>query len=371
MEFHMARDELKLALSRVQGIVERRSTHPAIANVLLAADAERGLVVSATDTEISFVGTYRADVTRPGEIMVEAKHIFDIARSLPMPEVHVASAADAPQELEIRSGKAYFRIKGVDPATFPPIPTVSGDRAMVINGAELRKLIDRTSFCISTDDTRSGLNGASVEAPGEGRLVMVATDGHRLGLSEGAFEGVLPDRGTILLPRKGLGELRKLCDDPEASFEVSFDQNQAVFQRAGMSISMRLLEGTFPDYKQVVPTQPSRVVVVDRREFAAALRRVSILSSERSNAVRFILGGGALGLLSSNAEYGSASEEVEAEIDGDELEVGFNARYFQDVLGVIHDDRVRMEFGDALSPCLIKPAGAADALFVVMPMRLD
>lgn len=371
MEFHIARDELIRALSRVQGIVERRSTNPIIANVLISASADKGLVVTATDTEISFVGSYEARVEDAGEITVEAKHLFDIARSLPTPDVHLKSAQDAPMEIEIRSGKAFFRIKGMPADNFPPVPKIGGEPTMKISSGELRKLIERTAFCISTDDTRSGLNGASVESPGDGRIVLVATDGHRLGLAEGTFEGALDTEGGLLLPRKGLGELRKLSDDADTSFDVSFVQNQAVFRRPGLSISMRLLEGTFPDYRQVIPSQSSRAVVVDRNEFAAGLKRVSILAAERSHNVRFSVGDGVLGLQSNNTEFGSASEELDAVVDGEPLEVGFNARYFQDVLNVLGDERVKLEFGDALSPCLVTPVSDDVAMFVIMPMRLD
>jgi len=371
MEFRIAREELVRALSRVQGVVERRSTNPIIANVLIEADEARGLVVSATDTEISFVGNYEAQVGQPGEITVEAKHLFDIARSLPTEEVSIGSAADAPLELEIRSGKAYLRVKGMTPDNFPPIPKMAGDPSLKIATADLRQLIERTSFSISTDDTRTGLNGANIEDRGDGRMRMVATDGHRLSLAEGPFEGALDTSGSVLLPRKGLSELRKLCDDPSAAFDVSLVQNQVIFRRAGMSISMRLLEGSFPDYRQVIPDQTERSVTVDRREFADAIKRVSILAAERSNAVKFAVSDGSLGLQSSHSEFGSASEDIEADTEGDPLEIGFNAQYFAQVLGVLDDERVTLLFGDALGPCLLKPSSTDDAMFVIMPMRLE
>jgi len=371
MDFHIAREELVRALSRVQGIVERRSTNPIIANVLLTADETRGLVVAATDTEISFIGNYEATVEETGEITVEAKHLFDIARSLPTDKVTVKSAVDAPLELEIRSGKAFFRVKGMTSDNFPPIPKMASEDTLKIRASELRRLIERTSFSISSDDTRTGLNGACVEDRGDGKLRMVATDGHRLSLAEGDFEGSIDVSGSVLLPRKGLAELRKLCDDPAAVFEVSLVQNQVIFRRSGMSITMRLLEGTFPDYNQVIPDQPERVAIVSRRALGDGLKRVSILAAERSNAVRFTLGDGTLGLRSSHSEFGSASEELEVETEGDPVEIGFNAQYFLQVLGVLDDDQIKLQFSDALGPCLVRPASTDDALFVIMPMRLE
>ena len=371
MEFHIAREELVRALQRVQGIVERRSTNPIIANVMLRVDETAGLVVTATDSEISFVGSYKAQVTSGGEITLEAKHLFDIARNLPTPEVSVRSADDAPLEVEIRSGKAFFRVKGMAADTFPPVPGMAGEATMRIGTGELRKVIERTAFSISSDDTRTGLNGANLESMGEGRLRLVATDGHRLSLAEVGFEGEFRSDQSLLLPRKGLGELRKLCDDAQSSFDVAFVQNQAIFRRDQMTISMRLLEGVFPDYRQVIPSQAVRSVIVDRRVLADGLKRVIILAPERANAVRFELGDQVLGLHSSHSEFGSASEELEVEMEGEPLEIGFNARYFLDALAVIDDERVKLEFGDSLGPCLLKSAGDSTALFVIMPMRLD
>lgn len=370
MKLHMRRDELVRALTRVQGIVEKRTTNPLIANVLLSAEEATGLVVTATDTEISFVGTYEAEVEEGGTITLEAKHLFDIARNLPTEEVSMASAEDAPMEIEIRSGAAYFRVKGMSGENFPPVPRSGSDVAFHIGVDELRQMIECTAFSISTDDTRTGLNGASLEASAEGRIRIVATDGHRLSLVEGVIDGTLDRTGT-LLPRKGMTELRKLADKAEGTFDVSFAQNQALFALENQCFSMRLLEGSFPDYRQVIPSDPSRAAILPCRTLQEALRRVSILSAERSHNVRMTLGEGILGLSSSHSEFGSASEELEAEIEGEPLDVGFNARYFLDVLAVTDAEQVRIEFGDSLSPCLIRPAIDGEALFVIMPMRLD
>lgn len=370
MEFHIAKEELVRALQRVQGIVERRSTNPIIANVLLRAESA-GLVVTATDTEISFVGTYEAQVTTEGEITIEAKHLFDIARNLPTQEVSVQSAEDVPMEVEIRSGRAYFRVKGMAAESFPPVPGMAGESAMQITSGELRRVIERTAFSISSDDTRTGLNGASLEAVDDTRLRLVATDGHRLSLAEVVFQGELAGGQSVLLPRKGLGELRKLCDDSDDAYDIAFVQNQAVFHRGNVTLAMRLLEGVFPDYRQVIPSQPTRAVIVERRALIDGLKRASILAPERSNAVRFTIGDQLLGLQSNHSEFGSASEELEVETDGEPLEIGFNARYFLDALAVIADERVKLEFGDSLGPCLLKPAADTPAMFVIMPMRLD
>jgi len=370
MKLHMKKDELVRALTRVQGIVEKRTTNPIIANVLLSAEDSTGLVVTATDTEISFVGTYEAQVEDGGSITLEAKHLFDIARNLPTDEVSVVTAEDAPLEIEIRSGAAYFRVKGMSAENFPPVPKTGGETAFQIGVDELRRMIERTAFSISTDDTRTGLNGASLELIEGDRIRMVATDGHRLSLAEGSVQGTLERTGT-LLPRKGMNELRKLADKAEGTFEVSFAQNQALFALDNICFSMRLLEGSFPDYNQVIPSDPSRSVVLERRLLQDALRRVSILSAERSHSVRMTVGEGVLGLSSSHSEFGSASEELEAEVEGEPLDVGFNARYFLDVMSVVDEDRVRIDFGDSLSPCVLRPAAEGDALFVIMPMRLD
>lgn len=373
MEFKIGRDELNRALARIQGIVERRSTNPILGNALLRV-GEGNLRILATDTEVSFVGDQPAEVVEPGEITLGARYLYEITRSLPGDRLTLSMEGGG-LEVRITAGKSLFTLRGLSAADFPPVVEAVPGQGFHITGAGLKDLIENTLFAISQDDTRTGLNGACVQRvqgrSGDPCVRFVATDGHRLSLCDRPFQGEFAPPGGLLLPKKGLTELRKLCDETDAVFEVLFSDRDAVFRRGSLTFSMRLLEGEFPDYPQVIPESWQRRVVVHRPSLAEALRRVNIMSAERSSIVALHVEDGVLRLHSRNSEHGSAADEIEAQVEGEPLDVGFNARYFLDVLAVMTDDMVVLELGDTLSPCLIKPHSVEDRLFVVMPMRLE
>ncbi|MBJ93163.1 MAG: DNA polymerase III subunit beta [Rickettsiales bacterium] len=376
MKFRIAKDELIRALSRVQGIVEKRSTNPIIANVLLEV-SDAGMRVSATDTEVAFVGRYEVECIKEGSLTLAARQLFDIARLVPTDQVEFDLAANG-STMQITSGKSSFKVLGLAAEDFPAIPDPGEMTGFKLEGGAVKALVDKTLFSISSDDTRSGLNGAYVEPAevnGRSLLRFIATDGHRLSISGQPFAEELTDAPrSVLLPKKGLAELRKLVDEgnSEEPWKVAFTDTQAVFQRGNVAFSMRLLEGDFPDYNQVVPSQWQRRLVVDRDALLQALRRVSILAPEKSHPVRFAIEHGRLVIVARQPEAGEAREEVEAQVEGDDLAVGFNARYFLDALNVISGDTVAVEMGDSLSPCLVKPGdGDSDESFVIMPMRLE
>jgi len=373
MEFRIAKDELIRALSRVQGIVEKRSTNPIIANVLLEVD-EGGMRVVATDTEVSFIGRYRVECTRPGSLTLGARQLYEIARLVPTDEVSF-NLPEGEMQMEISSGRSFFKVLGLSADEFPEVPDPGEVEGFSIEFDALKDLIDKTLFSISSDDTRTGLNGAHVESRQVGEqtlLRFVATDGHRLSLCGRTYSGEYKAPRTVLLPKKGLAELRKLVDDGEGSWSVSFSESQATFRRGSISFSMRLLEGDFPDYEQVVPSSWQRRVLVQRDALSQALRRVSILASEKSHPVRFMIAGGTVPVVARQPEAGEATEELEAQVEGSDLEIGFNARYFRESLSALDTETVTVEIGDSLSPCLVRPGeGDADELFVIMPMRLE
>ncbi len=376
MEFRIAKDELIRALSRVQGIVEKRSTNPIIANVLFEVSSD-GMKVSATDTEVSLIGHYAVECIQPGSLTLGARQLYEIARLVPTDSVSFRLPAGS-FLMEVNSGKAQFKVLGLPADDFPPILPADVDvgDGLEIEAADLKAIIDKTLFSISSDDTRTGLNGAhaeSIELPG-GRthLRFVSTDGHRLSLAGRPLTGTWTAQRSVLLPKKGLAELRKLVDVGDGPWRIVLGETQAVFNRGTTAFSMRLLEGDFPDYKQVVPAGWQRRILVGRGHLVQALRRVSILASEKSHPVRFHITGGTLVITAKQPEAGEAREELEATVEGSDLEIGFNARYFLDALGEMTTDDVAIEIGDSLSPCLVRPGdGDADELFVVMPMRLE
>jgi DNA polymerase-3 subunit beta len=373
MEFTIAKDELIRALGRVQGIVEKRSTNPIIANALIEVGPD-GMKVAATDTEISFVGHYACETTRPGRLTLGARQLYEISRLVPTDTISF-NLPEGSLQMEITSGKSIFKVLGLSADEFPAIPEPSDEAGVQLTVEALRELIDKTLFSVSSDDTRSGLNGAHVETcevNGTTLMRFVATDGHRLSLCGRPFSGTFGKDRSLLLPKKGLAELRKLLDDGTGEWSATFSDTQASFCRGTISFSMRLLEGDFPDYEQVVPSSWQRRVMVQRDALIAALRRVSILASEKSHPIRFALHAGSVTVTARQPETGEAHEELEAQVEGSDLEIGFNARYFREALSALGTDTVMLEIGDSLSPCLIKPGdGDSDELYVIMPMRLE
>lgn len=376
MEMKIAAAELARALGRSQGIVEKKSTMPILSHVLLEAKGANTLHVSATDLDVSISSEHECTVVKEGALAVSAKHLYEIVRSLPGKDVTLKKAHN--NFLEVKSGPSEFKIVGLPSDDFPVLPRFEKVPFVSIDPSALLDQIDRTSFAVSSDETRYNLNGVFFE-PTAGVLRLVATDGHRLSLSERATPGDFALKRGVILPRKGLHELKRLLQEatesgeekPEARF--GFVENAAIFGRPGVVLAMRLIEGLFPDYKQVIPKQGTTFVKVGREALLATLRRVSLLSSDKAHAVKLEIDGTTMRVLSQNPDLGEAKEEITVEYNGAPLKIGFNARYLTDVLGVVKSDDVLIEMENDLSPGVVKGADAEkDGGFtaVVMPMRI-
>lgn len=371
MEFVIAREEFQRALERVQGIVDKRNTIPLLANVLIQTTPS-GIRVTASDMEIAFTGEYDAAVASPGELTLGARQLFEIVKNMPQENVRLRRLEN--DWMEITSGKAYFKIAGLNSEGYPAMPTMDGGVTLNIPARTLKTMIEHTDFSIATDDSRYGLNGAYLEklsADEGGGIRMVSTDGHRLSLINSPIEGDVRMRDGYLLPRKGLGELKKLCDRFEGDVEISFSDNGATFRNNRVVFFMRLLEGDFPDYRQVIPNRCQRRLTMTRDELVKGLRRVAILSSEKTHSVRFKVTREGLEISASSPDQGESRELIDAQVEGEPMSVGFNARYFLDALSVITTDLVHVELGDSLHPAILKAQDRHDVMFVVMPMRLE
>jgi DNA polymerase-3 subunit beta len=371
MDLYIDRDELARGLARVQGIIERRSTHPLLAHVLLHARAE-GLRMTATDHEVAYIGDLVANVTTGGQLAVDAANFFQIVRSLPEPTVHLTLRGN--RRLEIRSGRAEFKLPGHAAEDFPALPTFDAKGSAKLGEAVLRRLVECTSFAVATDDVRFGLNGAHLEAsrgPRGTQLRMVATDGHRLSAAEGPYSGDLVITPRTLIPRKALAVIRKLLESDADEVELSFGEGAIRLSRPGQMFWFRLLEGEFPDYHAVVPVENKHRATLRRDELASTLKRVGILVQDRAKAVRFSFGETDLEIEVQNSDRGEVRETVPLELVGGEVAVGFNAKYLQDILAVMNGDRVTLELAHPLAPCLLHDPDDESAFFVVMPMRLD
>lgn len=384
MDLYIERDELGRGLARVQGIIERRSTHPLLSHVLLHA-REGGLRMTATDTEVAYIGELAANVQKPGQIAVDAANLFQVARALPEPTVQLTSTAN--KRLEIRSGRSQFKLPGHAAEDFPALPAFDAMGKAMVAERVLRRLVEQTSFSVATDDVRYGLNGAhleEIEVDGARRLRMVATDGHRLSAAEGPIEGKFPLNPRMLVPRKALAVLRKLLEGDSEPVELGFAEGAIRLTRPDQTFWFRMIDGEFPDYHAVVPTENKHRATLRRDDLSAALKRVGILVQDRARAVKFAFGGtegeNELEIEVHNVDRGEVREVVPIELEGGPIQVGFNARYLGDVLAVLEGERITLELAHPLAPCLVRdpdassaqgPNAGCDSFFVVMPMRLD
>lgn len=373
--FEIDRESLLKALQRVQSVVDKKNTIPILSHLLIEA-TEDHLIFTATDLEVGLRISYPAKVSKPGKVAVPAKSLYEIVRELPMDSIarfHIFENF----WIELISGKSVFKLVGQDADEFPQLPQVDTEKALKLTSDQFARMIDHTIFAVSNDQTRYDLSGVFLEQmkqKGKNLLRMVATDGHRLSMMDQEVETskeVDLDKGVIL-PRKGLTELRRLLSEEE-SFYCCLMNSNAVFWNSSQQIQlfMRLLDGEFPDYTPVIPTSSDKRVIVRRDQLLNSLKRISILSMEHSRSVRFEFHKGRLHLSSSNPKLGEAKEDLEVDYQGDDIEIGFNAGYFIDILQAMNDqENVVMELSDILSPSLIKGMKFDGSLNIVMPMQL-
>lgn len=377
MKIKSARSELLTGLQRVQGVVERRNTMPILSNILLEAKGSQ-LDLFATDLEIGIRGSYAAEVIKPGGVTVSARKLFEIIRELPEGPVTISS--EDGQQVRIEAGQSEFKIVGLPPQEFPAIPTVEGEPLAPIDRKALSELIRKTAFAAGDNDARYILNGLMVQfflKDKKRAMRVVGTDGHRLAILErriengkGAGPGQPLTDQIAIVPKKAAMEIKKLLDENEEAPRVGMSKNQLIFQRGTLLLLARLMEGSYPNYQQVIPKENDKRVLVKRAELEGALRRVSILSREKTNAVKFTLESGAMTLVASNPDMGEAKETVPVSYTQEELTIGFNARYLLDILAAADGETVALELKDPLSPCLVRDPSDPDYLCVVMPMRV-
>jgi DNA polymerase III subunit beta len=368
MEFRIAVDELKKALYRAQGIVERKTTMPILANVLVNA-GKSGVSVTAFDLDIGVVSEHPAEVLKPGAVTLSAKYVFDIVQNLP--EAHLTLKKLPNNYAEISSGSAHFKIVGMAPEEYPKLPKEESGQLVKVSGGTLLEMIKRTSFAISTDETRYILNGVLFEPREGGMLRMVATDGHRLALCERPLEGDFKLKSGVIIPRKGLFELKRVLEEaPDAECQLGFAESSALFKKPGLTMVMRLIDGQFPEYQRVIPKEGEKKLVLNRTRLLEGLRRIALLSADKSYAVKLSLSTDQLRITSQNPDLGEAKDDVPVTYRGAELNVGFNARYLMDALSVLDGEEVQLELGDEHSPGVLHAPDERTSLAVVMPMRV-
>lgn len=371
MELTITRSALLKGLQRIQGIVERRNTMPILANVLLET-SDRGVTLFATDLELGIRATYPATVKSRGAATVSARKLFEIVRELPESEVRLSG--DDGHSVKVECERSRFKVAGLPPADFPVFPGVGTDPAFTIARQTFLDLVRRTAFAVGENDARYVLNGVLC-AVERGAIRLVGTDGHRLAVDERPLavpKGSPPIADTnAIVPKKALLEMKKLVEDSEEdALSLHVSKTQLTFQQGDLVLLTRLMEGNYPNYRQVIPTGSDKRITLDKTALEGALRRVALLSKERTNAVRFQLEPSRVVLSTSNPDLGEAKEDIAASYEGESLITGFNARYLLDVLGAVDAPEVIMEFKDALSPCLLREPAQEGFLCVVMPMRV-
>jgi DNA polymerase-3 subunit beta len=372
MNFTVDRDQLIGLLTRVQGVAERRHTMPVLSHALLTADPS-GVTLVASDLEIVVRCVQPVEVAETGAIALPARKIFDIAKVLPRGPVSVSNRDG--NSIEIAAGQGHFRLAGLAAQEFPEMPAKPAGAPVTVDSDVVRTLIDRVVAFASSDETRYNLAGVLLEKQereGKSLLRMVGTDGHRLAMADGEIPeigGLLGEKG-VLVPRKGLLEIRKMAEGGPGALSLSASEKFLYAGKGDTELWVRLLESEFPDYRLVVPKDNKLAARVSKDAFSDALRRVSVMAPEKVNSVRLSFSGKQLEVSTASPELGEARELLQADYEGPSIKIGFNCRYLQDSIGGISGETARIEIKDDVSQVIIRPEEDQDYLAIIMPMRI-
>lgn len=371
MKITIERAALLKSLGHVQSVVERRNTIPILSNVKLEA-ADGRLSLNATDMDLDIVETTEASIDQAGATTAPAHTLYDIVRKLPDgAEVQVEASGDG--QMVLKSGRSRFQLSCLPTEDFPVLGSGELPHQFKLPALDLRALIDRTRFAISTEETRYYLNGIYLhvaERDNTTVLRAVATDGHRLASAEVPLPEGAETMPGVIIPRKTVGELRKLIDETVGDVFLGLSETKARFSVETIVLTSKLIDGTFPDYERVIPKDNNKKLEVDCKSFTDAVDRVSAISSEKSRAVKMTLADGVLTLSASSPEHGVAEEELEVSYGGESLEIGFNSAYLMDITRQFESDTAELSMNDAASPTVLREADDMSALFVLMPMRV-
>ncbi|HMK60520.1 MAG TPA: DNA polymerase III subunit beta [Dissulfurispiraceae bacterium] len=368
MKVKVDRNELLKKLSDIQNIVEKRNTMPVLNNFLLTAESTAS-TITATDLETAMKEPIEMSVLEEGRICIPAKKLFEIVREMDG-EIVLESADN--QWTKVKCGKSHFRLACISPDEFPVWPSISPEEAksVELDAAVLLDAIEKTVYAAGESDTRYVLNGLLFHLKTDQVMNVIGTDGHRLALSEKAISEKLEEELKIIISRKSVAELRKFLDDEKKTVKLTIGKNHILFSVGSIQFLTRLIEGTYPNYEQVIPADNNKNLGVGREAFSKALKIVSILSKERSSAVKVDLTKDSMVISTSNPDLGDAKDEIPVKYSGDEMTIAFNARYLLDVLNVMEGENITLKMNEALSPVLVTEDTGTDYKCVVMPMRL-
>ena len=371
MKIKGSRGQIHYGVGIVQNAVSLKTSLPVLLNILLEVEKEK-LKLTATDLEITINCTIPIEVEEGGGITVPSKLFTNIIKELPEKEVYIQTTPD--NSIKIKCEKSIFNIFGLPQNEFPTPPAIEDKISLIINANILKEMIRKTRFAISTDETRFTLNGVCFILK-ENQVKMVATDGHRLAYIKEDVPLTIKEEMSVIIPGKVLNELTRLLPEGGEKVKVSISKNYISFHiPEDISITSRLIEGTFPNYEQVIPKETDKQIKVNTRSLLDATRRVSILTEEKSNLIKFQAVKDRLTVIGSTPSSGEAREEVEIALKGSDIEAGFNARYVLDLLRVIDTEEMVFEMSNPSSPILVRPYSKdikeRNYLCVIMPVRL-
>jgi len=365
MQISVTREDFIKPLGIVAGVVERRQTLPILSNILVRF-TNKGLSLIGTDLEVEISAHLEAQGSQ-GDMTVPARKLYDICRALP-----TGAKIDISLEKEkalIKSGKSRFRLLTMPAAEFPAIETSNWEHTIQLPQRQLRWLLDKTMFCMAQQDVRYYLNGLLFEI-GPKRVRTVATDGHRLSMAEVNVSHSFEKEKQVILPRKGVQEMIRFLEDSDEPVEIQIGTNHLRANLKGLTFTSKLIDGRFPDYNKVIPSNQAKKVLVTKDAFRETLNRAAILSNEKYRGVRFGLASGTMTVTAHNPEQEEAQEELAVKYDGEEMEIGFNVNYISDAAAALDSEEVEFSLNDPNSSCIIRTPGKTDNLYVVMPMRL-
>jgi DNA polymerase-3 subunit beta len=369
MNLTVTKEQIIIGLQAVQNVVTTRTTLPILSNVLLRAENDR-LEFTATDLDVTIACAVEAKVNRPGASTVPVKKLFGIVRELTNLDIDLE--VDDKNNCSIHSGASFYKINGLSADEFPPLPKFKEEKKVVLSQETVRSMMKKTSFAISTDESRYVLNGIFLSLK-DHKLTMVATDGRRLALADEAVDVSEASQGEFIVPAKTVNELNRLLQD-KGEVEIRYAENQASFtlkdeKGSSVLIVTKLIEGNYPNYRQVIPAETKERIALGREEFLHALRRAEIMTSEKSNSVKLSFGKNKLEITANSPEVGEARETLAINYKGPDMAIAFNPKYVIDPLNALTNDEVFLELIDELSPGVLKINGPF--LYVVMPMRLS
>jgi DNA polymerase-3 subunit beta len=370
MEFKINRSTFLDGIQKTQGIVEKKTTTPILNNVLLKTEHNK-LKIIATDREISLISNYEAEIAENGEITLSAKKLFEMIREIQGDEIHLTKSAN--NIVKVTCERAVYKIPGLSAEDFPSVADSDDVQFFNIPGSNLKDLIQKTSFAMAFDESRKNLSAVLLETATEGTNYiwkMAATDGHRLAVARAqTIQPCLELKKGIIIPRKGLMEIKKIADVHE-DISIGMHKNMLVVKTENTVLKVNLVDAEYPDYKRVIPVEKGTSVTLEKESFLHALRRMNVVSSERYSGVIISFSSGKMILNSTNLDVGEATEEIDISYTGEDMDVGFNVNYVIDAVAAVSTENIVMEIGIGLKPTLIKPAEGDNYLCIVMPLKI-